>query len=746
MRNIHLVLILTGLFVIQGCGGDDGRLISSNADGTQADEDGSEHGHDGDYQSAHGEVHDFNFAVGQQQSDADFEAGADMGTQVVTPDAAFRGVKLMITASRLDLEYRVVHVDGETTSWQRLDADQSVDRFHNGHLALFKDASEFHFRSTSPMDYLRLEFFDQPVDSADSHDDEGLEEDVRRQALAQPGRYEPPADVREAGLAQKGNFSYESAPAWSGGSNCTGTFLPGAKALGNFLVSKFEGAAYFQGYNCRQVRGSSSMSMHGTGRAIDVFVPEDSSEPYHNQADNDLGDKIANYLIENATELGVQYFIWDQASWSISRGVTRNYSGQHPHHDHLHIELTSSAAGAAADDFPSSFNPHFADDDDSPHEDAINAIYDEGITRGCASDPDPLYCPDDTESRANLAVMLMRAFDLPRADRDYFRDDDGMNAEDAINALAASGVNSRCTLDSDRKFCPEEKVTRGQFALWLDGLLDLEDTAQDYFADDSGSTYEGAVNRLAAAGITRGCSQDSYCGGELITRAEVASMLACSLDLVGCGEAAEPNRPVEIVLEWSSDSVDLDLAMHAPAEVDYRDRSPTPQGWMHSGDACPEGMEDGCHDTLVDGAFSENIWLAPEGAFGGDLPEATLERGDRGAEVEALQEALNHAGFDVGTVDGIYGGMTQEGVEALQATDDGVPVTGVYDEPTRQLLTDTLTPSGSYHIEVETFGVEESSSSFEVHVLRDGQLVESFEEQAAALGESRSFEFNLESR
>ena len=62
------------------------------------------------------------------------------------------------------------------------------------------------------------------------------------------------------------------------------------------------------------------------------------------EADNTLGDPIANYLIRNATELGVQFFIWDRSKWNIEYGGPKYYGGSHPHHDHLHIELTPDAA------------------------------------------------------------------------------------------------------------------------------------------------------------------------------------------------------------------------------------------------------------------------------------------------------------------------------------------------------------------------------------------------------------------
>jgi len=43
--------------------------------------------------------------------------------------------------------------------------------------------------------------------------------------------------------------------------------------------------------------------------------------------------------------------------------------------------------------------------------DWIEQLYDEGITGGCSTDP-PLYCPDDLVTRAQMAVFIVRAFDL----------------------------------------------------------------------------------------------------------------------------------------------------------------------------------------------------------------------------------------------------------------------------------------------------------------------------------------------
>ncbi|QDG52244.1 hypothetical protein FIV42_16310 [Persicimonas caeni] len=177
--------------------------------------------------------------------------------------------------------------------------------------------------------------------------DWGGDETARvQQAQAINGRYRPPADVAEAGREQAGNITYDDAD------QCIGTgnpILPGADRLASFLRDNFDGASrYDHTVYCRSVRGGSSLSMHATGRAIDLYIPTIGE-----RADNTAGDPVANYLIRNATQLGVQYFIWDKTQFNTSRGYTEDYcknrcwehgGGKHPHHDHLHIELTKYAA------------------------------------------------------------------------------------------------------------------------------------------------------------------------------------------------------------------------------------------------------------------------------------------------------------------------------------------------------------------------------------------------------------------
>ena len=93
---------------------------------------------------------------------------------------------------------------------------------------------------------------------------------------------------------------------------------------------------------------------------------------------------------------------------------------------------------------------------------AIEWLYTAGITGGCAP---TLFCPNAQVTRAQMAMFLDRALDLPAATTDYFDDDDGKTGEASINALAKAKITGGC---APRRYCPSAYVTRAQMAMFLD--------------------------------------------------------------------------------------------------------------------------------------------------------------------------------------------------------------------------------------------------------------------------------------
>lgn len=68
-------------------------------------------------------------------------------------------------------------------------------------------------------------------------------------------------------------------------------------------------------------------------------------------------------------------------------------------------------------------------------------------------------------------------------------------------------------------------------------------------------------------------------------------------------------------------------------------------------------------------------------ALGGE----TLHPGDRGEEVEELQEALKQEGFHSGKTDGVYGSVTTSSVKAFQKY-EGLTTDGVAGDATLEKL------------------------------------------------------------
>ncbi|MEO8701543.1 MAG: SH3 domain-containing protein [Kofleriaceae bacterium] len=149
-----------------------------------------------------------------------------------------------------------------------------------------------------------------------------------------------PADVRAIGDQQ--SVPYTGAGAWAGGANCGGGLLAGTREVGDYVKATFTGVSGYGGYACRRnTANSAQLSVHGTGRAIDIMIPMKNGD-----ADNAQGDKIANFLVANAEAIGIQFIIWDRNDWGASRSLPkqRAYGGPIPHKDHLHVELSPAGA------------------------------------------------------------------------------------------------------------------------------------------------------------------------------------------------------------------------------------------------------------------------------------------------------------------------------------------------------------------------------------------------------------------
>ncbi len=163
--------------------------------------------------------------------------------------------------------------------------------------------------------------------------------------------------------------------------------------------------------------------------------------------------------------------------------------------------------------------PPFSDLVGSKFFDDIVWLAEEGITAGCGGTK---FCPNGSVTRGQMATFLVRAFGLPSTGTDFFTDDDANKHEANINRLAAAGITAGC---SEADFCPDGLVTRAQMATFISRAMTLSGTSHDFFWDDDDSVHEGSINRFADAGITSGCGSNRYCPDGLVTRGQMAAFL-----------------------------------------------------------------------------------------------------------------------------------------------------------------------------------------------------------------------------
>jgi Zn-dependent metalloprotease len=103
----------------------------------------------------------------------------------------------------------------------------------------------------------------------------------------------------------------------------------------------------------------------------------------------------------------------------------------------------------------------------------IEALYNEGITSGCTTSP-LNYCPDAPVTRAQMAIFILRAVNgssyTPPTAAGLFAD--VTSYANWIEQLFNTGITAGCTL-SPFNYCPNNSITRAQMAIFLTRAFDL---------------------------------------------------------------------------------------------------------------------------------------------------------------------------------------------------------------------------------------------------------------------------------
>ena len=211
---------------------------------------------------------------------------------------------------------------------------------------------------------------------------------------------------------------------------------------------------------------------------------------------------------------------YDSAKREVRLRPTSRLTGHHDYRLELAAAITDRAGNRLAPSqavFTTS-NYAFRDIQGTPYAAQIQWVGVRHIVPGCGFER---FCPTGKANRMATAVALDRALDLPATNQNVFTDDDGTRHEGAIDRVAAAGLMTGC---ATARFCPRDFVRRSEMAVILVRAFDLPATPSDFFTDDAGKSYQDAVNRATAAGLMTGCGSTTFCPGQFVRREELADI------------------------------------------------------------------------------------------------------------------------------------------------------------------------------------------------------------------------------
>ena len=168
-------------------------------------------------------------------------------------------------------------------------------------------------------------------------------------------------------------------------------------------------------------------------------------------------------------------------------------------------------------------------DVDNVHYSNVVALYGQGIFEGTDCDQNR-FCPSEPLQRWQMAVWLIRILDAEHttaATGSRFADISSQEWwSPYVERLAELRITVGCSTEP-LNFCPYQPVNRGQMATFLSRAFNLSKTETVRFVDIDGNTHADNINRLAAAGITVGCTSETvaYCPDNLVTKAQMATFL-----------------------------------------------------------------------------------------------------------------------------------------------------------------------------------------------------------------------------
>jgi hypothetical protein len=158
-------------------------------------------------------------------------------------------------------------------------------------------------------------------------------------------------------------------------------------------------------------------------------------------------------------------------------------------------------------------------------ETAIDWAFTAGITDGCPTLSD-LTCPELAVTRDEMAGFLWRFRGLPVASSSAPFEDVPIDAPygPAVDWLAEAEITLGCSATG---FCPSGTVTRAEMAVFLWRLMGspVGSPAAGFQDVGAGSFAAEAIDWLLDSGTTVGCTEVAFCPEDSATRAEMFTFL-----------------------------------------------------------------------------------------------------------------------------------------------------------------------------------------------------------------------------
>lgn len=156
-------------------------------------------------------------------------------------------------------------------------------------------------------------------------------------------RWQIPQSVMD--ISNPFQIQYDDVPTPGSPNLCPGQLLEGASTLKQILESEFTNAISVSGYDCELSSQGNRYTMHATGRALDIFLNIEEGPDR-----DEFGDNLANTMVVNSQDIGIQTVIWNRTIWNASRPTSPVNSRERPyvvldqHRDHIHVELNNAAS------------------------------------------------------------------------------------------------------------------------------------------------------------------------------------------------------------------------------------------------------------------------------------------------------------------------------------------------------------------------------------------------------------------